>query len=302
MSSHDTVDTESGQERMAGLLDVLIRAGLILAMVALCYQVFAPFLTLMVWAIILAVTLYPMHQYLAGKMGGKQGLAATILVLLGIALIITPTAVLMSSLGDSVHQLVIDVQEHTLEIPAPPEAIATWPLVGDKLYAVWSKAHTDLPALIQSQQPKIGDIREDGARLRRGHRRRAAPVPRCLHHCRHHHGLRQGRRERQRSHLPAFHRSGARRRIHQIVHGNHTRRCQRCHWRGLHPGAHCRHLPVDRRRAMGRCPGDDRPRARNCAGARADHHPARHRVDLVDGHLRDRRGGPLHRADLRSRE
>ena len=37
------------EKRMASrLLDVLIRAGLILAMVLLCYQVFAPFLTLMV--------------------------------------------------------------------------------------------------------------------------------------------------------------------------------------------------------------------------------------------------------------
>ena len=41
----------------AGLLDVLIRAGLILALALLCYQVFSPFLTLMVWALILAVTL-----------------------------------------------------------------------------------------------------------------------------------------------------------------------------------------------------------------------------------------------------
>ena len=158
MSLQDNLDAESGRQEMSGLLDVLIRAGLILAMVALCYQVFSPFLTLMMWAVILAVTLYPMHQHLAGKIGGKQGLAATILVLLGIALIVTPTAVLMSSLGDSVHRLVTDVQEHTLEVPAPPEAVATWPLVGDKLYAVWSKAHTDLPALIQSQQPKIGDL------------------------------------------------------------------------------------------------------------------------------------------------
>jgi len=158
ISPPDTVVVEDNRERMAGLLDVLIRAGLILAMVALCYQVFSPFLTLMIWAIILAVTLYPMHQYLASKMGGKQGLAATVLVLLGIALIVTPTAVLMSSLGDSVHQLIVDVQDHTLEIPAPPEAIAKWPLVGEKLYGYWSAAYTDLPAFIQKLQPKIGDL------------------------------------------------------------------------------------------------------------------------------------------------
>ena len=158
MSSHDRFDSESGRRDASGLLDVLIRAGLILALVMLCYQVFSPFLTLMVWAVILAVALYPLHQYLADKMGGKQGLAATILVLLGIALIVVPTAVLMSSLGDSVHQLIIDVQEDALEIPAPREGVATWPVVGEKLYAIWSAAYTDLPALIQSLQPKIGDL------------------------------------------------------------------------------------------------------------------------------------------------
>ena len=80
------------------------------------------------------------------------------MVLLGVTLIIVPTAVLMSSLGDSVHQLIIDVQEDTLQIPAPPDAVATWPLVGEKLYATWSAAYTDLPALIKSMQPKIGDL------------------------------------------------------------------------------------------------------------------------------------------------
>jgi len=158
MSLHDRTDTDSGQLDKAGLLDVLIRAGLILALAMLCYQVFAPFLTLMVWALILAVALYPLHQYLAAKIGGKQGLAATIVVLLGVTLIVVPTAVLMSSLGDSVHQLINDVQENTLEIPAPPDAVATWPVIGEKLHAIWSAAATDLPALIQRLQPKIGNL------------------------------------------------------------------------------------------------------------------------------------------------
>lgn len=158
MSLHGKLDSELGRRGTSGLLDVLIRAGLILALVMLCYRVFAPFLTLMIWALILAVVLYPPHQYLADRMGGRQGLAATLVVLLGIALIVVPTAVLMSSLGDSVHQLVIDVQANALEIPAPPDAVATWPVVGEKLHAIWSAAYTDLPALIQSLQPKIGDI------------------------------------------------------------------------------------------------------------------------------------------------
>ncbi len=151
-------DDELEQRVASPLLEVLIRAGLILAMVLLCYRVFSPFLTLMVWALILAVTLYPLHQALANRIGGRQGLAATLLVVVGLVLIVAPTALLVSSLGDSVHQLVNDVQNNALQIPAPRPGVEDWPVVGKKLHDVWAKAHADLPTLVRSLQPKIGDL------------------------------------------------------------------------------------------------------------------------------------------------
>jgi predicted PurR-regulated permease PerM len=124
----------------------------------LCFQVFSPFLSLMTWALILAVTLYPLHQSVAAKIGGRQGLAATLLVLLGIVVVIVPTAALMNSLGDSVHRLINNVQNNTLRVPPPREGVAEWPLVGEQLYAFWTKAYTNLPALVHSLQPKIGNL------------------------------------------------------------------------------------------------------------------------------------------------
>ena len=151
-------DVDLEKRLSGGLLDVFIRAGLVFAMAVLCYQVFSPFVSLMAWALILAVTLYPAHQKLAHKMGGKQGLAATLLVLAGIVLIVVPTTVLMGSLGDSVHDFVGSVQDNTLQIPAPPPSVAEWPFVGKKVHGLWSQAHADLPAVIQSMQPKLGDL------------------------------------------------------------------------------------------------------------------------------------------------
>jgi predicted PurR-regulated permease PerM len=140
------------------LLDVLIRAGLVFAMAALCYQIFSPFVALMTWALILAVTLYPAHQKLARRMGGKQGLAATLLVLGGIVLIGLPTAVLMFELGDSVHDFIGSVRDDTLQIPAPSPGVAEWPIVGKRVHGLWSQAHADLPAAVKSLQPKLGDL------------------------------------------------------------------------------------------------------------------------------------------------
>ena len=158
MNPFPPLESEFEQRRPSHLLDVLIRAGLIGALAVLCYQVFAPFLTLMVWSIILAVTMYPLHQWLARRVRGKQGLSAAILVSVGILLIIIPTALLMSSFADSVRSFIDAAQHNRLAIPAPRDGVAGWPIVGKKIYDVWSKAHADLPGLIQSMQPKIGEL------------------------------------------------------------------------------------------------------------------------------------------------
>jgi hypothetical protein len=73
-------------------------------------------------------------------------------------LIVVPTAMLMSSLGDSVQQLIKEMQNNSLKVPAPRPGIEEWPIVGKKLHDFWSKAHADLPALVQSMKPKIGEL------------------------------------------------------------------------------------------------------------------------------------------------
>ena len=158
MSTQPTYDPELEQRLASRLMDVLIRAGLILALVLLCFQVFSPFLNLMMWALILAVTLYPMQVWLAARLGGRQGLAATLLVLLGVVVAVVPTAALMNSLGDSVKGLIESIQDNTLVVPPPREGVENWPLIGDRVHAFWTRAHTDLPALVQSMQPKIGNL------------------------------------------------------------------------------------------------------------------------------------------------
>jgi hypothetical protein len=78
-----------------------------------------PFLHLTVWAIILAVALYPFHQALAGRLGGRQGLSSTLIVLLGAVLIIVATGL---ALGDDVRpgaELSLDGQPRLAVVSEP---------------------------------------------------------------------------------------------------------------------------------------------------------------------------------------
>ena len=140
------------------LWDTLIRVGLIAGLVVLCFEVFSPFLKLMAWSLILAVTMYPLHQSLARRIGGRQGLASIILTLVGIGLFVVPTWLLMNSFADSVRIFVGAVQQNTLQIPPPREGVKNWPIVGRNLYDTWSQARADLPGLIHTMQPKIGEL------------------------------------------------------------------------------------------------------------------------------------------------
>ena len=75
-------------------VDGIIRLSLIGLLLLLCFRIFSPFLGLMTWAMVLAVTLYPVHQSLAHRLGQRQGRAATIIVLIGILVIGGPVIVL----------------------------------------------------------------------------------------------------------------------------------------------------------------------------------------------------------------
>lgn len=157
MKTPYTPDHELEKRLSALLLDVLIRAGLVLALTMLCYKIFSPFLPLMLWALILAITMYPLQRRLARKLGG-QGRASTLLVLIFILLIVTPTSMLVSSLADSTYALFNNVKNNSLNIPAPPQRVADLPIVGEKVHLYWSQLHADLPAVVKSMQPKIGEL------------------------------------------------------------------------------------------------------------------------------------------------
>ena len=137
------------------LMEILIRFSLIAFLVVMSVKIFSPFLALMLWAVILAVTLYPLHQHVAKRLGGKQGRAATVVVVSGLLLIGVPTAMLGGSTADFFHETHTAFENNTITIKQPPPSVAKWPLIGNKLHGLWSQAANDLPALLQKMQPQL---------------------------------------------------------------------------------------------------------------------------------------------------
>jgi predicted PurR-regulated permease PerM len=148
----------SARALSGGLLDVLIRAGLITVLVLFCFQIFEPFLNLMLWAVILAITLYPLHSLLKRKLGNKDGRAATLIVVVALALLMVPIYLLGTSITESVEGALAILKSDTVTIPLPNEKIATLPLIGERLYAFWLQSATDMSSVVMKLMPYIKTI------------------------------------------------------------------------------------------------------------------------------------------------
>ena len=135
--------------------DAMIRIGLIVFLVVMCFRIFAPFANIMLWALILAVTLYPLHQQLAKRLKGRQGRAAVILVLAGILLIAVPSAMIGGSFARYIHKGYTAYQNDSITIKQPDPKVADWPLVGERVHDFWDLASDNLEVAVTRIAPRL---------------------------------------------------------------------------------------------------------------------------------------------------
>ncbi|MCX2982547.1 AI-2E family transporter [Halieaceae bacterium IMCC14734] len=139
-------------------MDGLIRFAFISTLVLLCFRVFNPFVSLMIWSLVLAVTLYPLHQSIAARLGGNQGRAATLLIVAGLLLVGVPVVSLALSFADHITSIYAAWQAGTIAIPDPNPAVAQWPLVGERLFALWADAADNIEAFLITHKDSLEEL------------------------------------------------------------------------------------------------------------------------------------------------
>ena len=130
------------------IYDTALRLLILLAVIAACVLFISPFISVMLWTVILALAFLPLHENLTGKLGGKPKLASFIIVASVLIVFIVPAWFLVSSLIDEVKQLKVLYESNSLQIPPPSESVKGWPIIGEKLFDVWSGASANLEQFI----------------------------------------------------------------------------------------------------------------------------------------------------------
>lgn len=151
-------DTPTTRLGIAKAVDLILPLFLLALLIALCLQLLAPFVGLLVWTIILAICFQPLHTRLMVKRGLSSRNAAIVIGTLLVALILIPTAIAAISAASSIPDLVHGLQSGEQRVPPPPDRLQDLPIVGQKAFAAWSQAANDMPAFIKEFGPQLASF------------------------------------------------------------------------------------------------------------------------------------------------
>ena len=142
---------------LANAMASFIQIGAVLLLAIWCYSIVRPFLGVVIWGVIISIALYPAHLSLSNKFGSEK-LSATFLVVCGLAIIIAPVWLLTDSTIEGLQYVAGELEDGAVHIPPPNDSVADWPLIGERVHAVWSGAAANLAETLNKFQPQLRSL------------------------------------------------------------------------------------------------------------------------------------------------
>src|ERR1044072_1106562 len=94
----DDPERAAREQLTAAWIDLAVRLVVLGLLLYLSFILIRPFITIAIWAVVLAVALYPTYERIKWFLGGRRRLAAALLTLLGLLILIGPVAWLVLGL------------------------------------------------------------------------------------------------------------------------------------------------------------------------------------------------------------
>lgn len=119
-------------------IEHLISAIVLIVLITGCFFVLRPFISALLWAIILSFSTWPVYKWWLHILRGRKTLAATVMTLLLAAVFVIPLVVIGLSFADEATNLITRIR-HTLEtgLPPLPQWIEKLPFFGPDIHQRW---------------------------------------------------------------------------------------------------------------------------------------------------------------------
>jgi len=136
-------------------VELVIRVSVLVLVIGWCFLIMAPFLSLIIWAVVIAIANYPFFRFLKKKLGDRGKLAATLITVSFLLLLLLPSFLLADSLFEGIQHFRAIHQGGDFSIPPPGDQVNSWPAITKPVIDLWQLASENLSGAISKFTPQI---------------------------------------------------------------------------------------------------------------------------------------------------
>ncbi len=160
MSNEKPTERQPQEPILKTAVDLTLKIGILLLVIFFCFKILLPFVNILLWAMIIAIIIFPMYEKLGKYFGKRKKIASIIITAVILAILLIPSYWLVSSLVHGLRELGDSLGEGSFQIPPPTQEVADWPLIGNWLYANWLAASESLSKTVTQYLPELRTIGE----------------------------------------------------------------------------------------------------------------------------------------------
>jgi len=157
-SDSDPLDSSVSPQAIRSAVEIAIRLGSIGLLVGWCLLIIAPFLGIVVWALIITIAVDDGFEKVCDWLGGRRILAAVLYVGLALLLIFGPTILLSETLVSAAQEYAHTLKGGKLVVPPPNEAIRDLPVIGTWVYDGWLRASQNVGETLTRFSPQLRTV------------------------------------------------------------------------------------------------------------------------------------------------
>ncbi|TAF69058.1 MAG: AI-2E family transporter [Flavobacterium sp.] len=137
------------------ITDIIIRLGMLFLVVFWCFSILKPFILLLIWAVVIAIAMYPIYLSAVKLFRGRTKSPIVLLTLLLLSLIIIPSFLVTESLYEGIRYLTISYQAGEPIIPPPNAATTNWPSFTRPIIDIWQHASDNLQETVLEYSDEV---------------------------------------------------------------------------------------------------------------------------------------------------
>ncbi len=136
-------------------IDLILKVGSLFLLIYLCVKILNPFLSILVWGLVIAIILFPLFFKMSSWFGKRKKITSLILTLILLSLVILPSIWVVNQMIDGIRFLADTFKGGEVQFPQPPETVREWPLIGHWLFEKWTDLSLNFGESVKGFMPQL---------------------------------------------------------------------------------------------------------------------------------------------------